>query len=126
MAQVTCYKALKRPDEVIPRAHENVHGEITTQLQARGAVQLAQLFADAEEPDKAIAVLQKVAVKRELIDNLVSLNSVAFKLGDGFLERHKIPQALGAYRSVSSREEVLKFQGPAWRCWRIGLSTITA
>ena len=110
LAQMGVYKIQGKKEDVIKVLQKLAGGEITTTLQARGAIQLAELFADADEPDKAIAMLQKIATKTALIDNLVSLNTVAFKLGDAFLERQKYPQALGAYRSVKTRAEVLKFQ----------------
>ena len=110
MAQVGIYKIQGKQPDVIRILEKLSSGEITTTLQARGALLLAELFAEAEEPERAIAMLKKLATKADLIDNLVSLNTVAFKLGDAFLERKKYPDALSAYRTVHPRERVLKFQ----------------
>lgn len=111
MAQVGIYKIQGKKQDAIKILEKLSGGEIATTLQARGAIQLAEYFADADEPDRAIDLLKKLATKSELIDNLVSLNTVAYKLGDDFLEKRKYPEALAAYRSVHPRERVLRFQG---------------
>lgn len=92
MAQAGIYKIQGKQPDVVRILEKLSNGEITSTLQARAAIQLAEYFADADAPDRAIAMLKKLATKTELIDNLVSLNTVAFKLGDDFLESRSIPR----------------------------------
>ena len=110
IAQVAIYKLQGKKTDTVKILEKLSGGEIKTTLQARGAIQLAEFFADADEPERAIEVLRKLATKAELIDNLVSLNTVAYKLGDEFLAKRKYPEALAAYRSVHPREKVLRYQ----------------
>ena len=110
IAQAAIYKTQKKNEEALKILEKLSGAEIKTSLQARGAVQLAEHFADADEPERAIDVLRKLATKTELIESLVPLNTVAYKLGDEFLQKQKYPEALAAYRSVHPRERVLRFQ----------------
>jgi TolA-binding protein len=109
-AQAQAFKELGRKTDVVRVLEKLCSTEITTPMQARGAIQLAETYAEVEAPEKAVKVLQTVSAKTNLIDNLVSLNVVAIKLGDGFLEKKKYGEAIAAYRAVKPRTDVIKFQ----------------
>ncbi len=117
VAQAQGWRMQGRKEEATKILEKLVGGEITTPLQARGAIQLAEYFAEAELPERAVEVLQKLGRNSRLIDNLVALNAVSIKLGDAFLGAEKYPEALAAYRTVQPRDKVLNFQKDRIATW---------
>jgi TolA-binding protein len=109
-AQVRCFKELKQPAKAIPLLEKLIAPEIQTTTQANGAIELAEFYAEANQPDKAVKLLQILQTKTGIIGNLVSLNAVAVKLGDELAEKKAFGEAISAYRSVRPREEVIKLQ----------------
>jgi len=109
-SQVQAYKEGGKPDEAIGVLERLIAPEIRTASQAGGAITLAEMYAEKKEAAKAVGLLQKLETKTAIIENLVALNAVAVKIGDESLENKQYQEALGAYRLVRSREEVLKFQ----------------
>ena len=110
MAQAMAYKELGKLDLAMGTLERLISPEIKTSVQATGAVTLAQMYAEKKQAKKAVDLLGKLQRKTELIENLVSLNNVAVKLGDDFLGDKSYAEALSAYRAVRTREEVMKFQ----------------
>jgi TolA-binding protein len=109
-AQVQAYKGMRKPDEAIRVLEKLVGEEIHTSAQANAAIDLAEMYANANKPEKAVLLFDKLETKTAIIDNLVALNNVAVKLGDEFSEKQKFREAIRAYRAVRMRDEVLKFQ----------------
>jgi TolA-binding protein len=109
-SQVQAYKEGGKPDQAIGVLERLIAPDIKTPSQADGAITLAEMYAEKKDSPKAIALLQKLDAKTGIIENLVALNAVAVKIGDESLENKQYKEALGAYRLVRSREEVLKFQ----------------
>jgi TolA-binding protein len=109
-AQVQAYKGLRKPDEAIRVLEKLVGDEIRTSAQANAAIDLAEMYANTNKPEKAVVLFDKLEAKTAIIDNLVALNNVAVKLGDEFAEKQRYPEAIKAYRAVRMRDEVLKFQ----------------
>ncbi|MEA3208141.1 MAG: hypothetical protein QOE70_1198 [Chthoniobacter sp.] len=109
-AEVRCYKELKKPEKVVPLLEKLVGTEIKTSTQASGAIELAMFYAEANKPDKAVALLVQLQSKIALVENLVSLNNIAVKLGDGFADKQAYREAIAAYRAVRPRAEVIKLQ----------------
>ncbi len=109
-AQVQAYKGLRKPEDAIRVLERLVGEEIHTSAQANAAIDLAEMYASTNKPEKAVLLFDKLETKTAIIDNLVALNNVAVKLGDEFAEKQKFREAIKAYRAVRMRDEVLKFQ----------------
>jgi TolA-binding protein len=77
---------------------------------ANGAMQLATIYAQKKEGEKAVEMLRKIREQTMMLDNVVRLNALAIELGDGFLEGGQSEQAMACYRLVQSKPEVLRLQ----------------
>ena len=117
--QAYCYRQLKKPEDEIKTIERLVNPDFTTPLSAEAAVRLMSLYALKHDPavpetiefaDKAIVLLKKLQIKTHLVENLVSLNGVAIKLGDELLDVNANAKALEAYWAVRPREVVAKMQ----------------
>lgn len=109
-AGVRCLKELKQPEKAIRLLEKLIAPEIKTTAQANGAIELAGFYAETNEPEKAVGVLQQLQRKTAIIGNLVALNGVAVKLGDEFAEKNLYKEAIAAYRAVRPRDQVIKLQ----------------
>ena len=108
VSQALAYRENGKVPEAIAALEKLITPDILRVPQAGGAITLAELYAEKKESRKAVNILQKLEVKTYLIENPVGLNGLAVKLGDEFLEAGEFADALDAYRTVRSREEVLK------------------
>ncbi|HEX8295818.1 MAG TPA: tetratricopeptide repeat protein [Chthoniobacteraceae bacterium] len=108
--QARCYKELQQPEKAIAVLEKLIAPEIKTTAQANGALELAGFYAEANKPEAAVALLSQLQAKAAIVENLVSLNAVAIKLGDEFVEKKAFKEAIDAYRAVRPREEVLRMQ----------------
>lgn len=109
-AQALAYKIQKKPDEAIRILEKLVGADIKTTPQANGAVMLVELYVEKNETAKASALLEKLQARIAIIDNLVTLNTVAMKLADGFADKKMYGEAISCYRLIRSRDEVIAFQ----------------
>ncbi|HEY2342735.1 MAG TPA: tetratricopeptide repeat protein, partial [Chthoniobacteraceae bacterium] len=103
-------KEMGKLDDEIRVLEKLISPEIRNGTQARGAVRLVECYAGKSNSDKAVALLATLQKKTGLIENLISLNALAVKLGDELGEKKLYGQAIQAYRAVRSRDEVLTFQ----------------
>ena len=108
LSQALAHRESSRLPEAIAALEKLIAPDIVRVPQAGGAITLAELYAEKKESRKAVAILQKLEIKTSLIENPVGLNGLAVKLGDEFLENGEFADALAAYRTVRSREDVLK------------------
>lgn len=109
-AQALCFKLQKKPDEAIRVLEKLVGADIKSTPQANGAVMLVELYVEKNETAKASALLEKLQARIAIIDNLVTLNTVAMKLADGFADKKMYGEAISCYRLIRSRDEVIRFQ----------------
>ncbi|MEO7319279.1 MAG: tetratricopeptide repeat protein, partial [Chthoniobacteraceae bacterium] len=109
-AQALAYKIQKKPDQAIRVLEKLVGADIKTTPQANGAVMLVELYVEKNETAKAAALLEKLQARIAIIDNLVTLNTVAMKLADGFADKKMYGEAIACYRLIRSRDEVIAFQ----------------
>lgn len=97
-------------DQAIKKFEALISPEIRTSVAVNGAMRLAGLYGKKKQPEKAMALIEKILQKPELVENLVRLNAMAVELGDDHLETGRPADALNVYRMVRSREDVIKFQ----------------
>ena len=110
MAQVQALKEQNKPDEAIRVLEKLVPTDIKSTNQASGAILLAQFYAEKEQPQKALEVIDRLKRKIHFVENLVSMNSIIIKLADEFREQKLYKEAIAAYRAVRSRAEVIRLQ----------------
>ncbi len=108
--EALCYKGMGKPHQEIAVLEKLVSADIKTTLQARGGIRLVELYTDLGDSDKAVALLSKLYRKAALIENQISLNELAVRLGDELSDKSKFAQAIQAYRSVRTRDEIVAFQ----------------
>ncbi|HEY0369074.1 MAG TPA: tetratricopeptide repeat protein, partial [Chthoniobacterales bacterium] len=110
LAQATAYKESGKPDQAIAALEKLVGGEIKTAAAVRGAMMLAQLFAQKGDADKAVQTLAKLHDQTKLVDNIVELNSISVELGDQLFQKKLYADALECYRSAYSRDLIIRMQ----------------
>ncbi|HZJ15089.1 MAG TPA: tetratricopeptide repeat protein [Chthoniobacteraceae bacterium] len=108
--QALAYKLQNKKEEAIRILEKLIAGGLKTTAQANGGVMLIELYVDKGETAKASVLLETLQSKIAIIDNLVTLNTVAFKLADGFYDKKMYKEAIACYRLVRPREDVIKFQ----------------
>ncbi len=108
LSQAQAHRENGKVPEATAALEKLITPDITRVAQAGGAITLAELYAEKKEARKAVALLQKLEIKTDLIENPVGLNGLAVKLGDDFLDGGEFAEALAAYRTVRSKEDVLK------------------
>ncbi len=109
-AQALAYKLQKKPEMAIKVLEKLVGADIKTTAQANGAVMLIELYVEKNETAKAAALLEKIQARIAICDNLVTLNTVAMKLADGFADKKMYGEAIACYRLIRSRDDVIAFQ----------------
>ena len=110
LAQAECYRIANRKAEQIQLLEKLIKPQMNSPFQARGALQLAEAYLASNEAIKALGVLEVLRQRQELVDNIVSLNTLKVAVGDKLVAVRSYPEALAAYRGVTTREEVIQFQ----------------
>lgn len=110
LSQAQAHRETTKLDEAIATLVRLITPDIRTVAQAGGGIMLAELYAEKKESKKAVIVLQRLEAKPALVENPVGLNAIAVRLGDEFLEDKQFADALASYRTVRSREDVMKIQ----------------
>ena len=108
--QAACYKELNQAEKEIPVLERLILPDIRTSAQANGAVTLAELYLDKQDHAKALALVNKLRAHIGVVDNVVALNVLTVKLGDELAAEKSFGEAIGAYRGVISREQVIAIQ----------------
>ncbi len=109
-SQALAYRLQKKIDDAIRVLEKLVGADIKTTPQANGAVMLVELYVEKNETAKASALLEMLQARIAIIDNLVTLNTVAMKLADGFADKKMYGEAISCYRLIRSRDEIIRFQ----------------
>ena len=104
------FRAAGQTEEAIIAFEKLTGQEIITTRMANSAILLTELYVKKHDASKAVALLQRLQKNVALVDNVVRLNSLAVELGDSMIEEQKPDVALGCYRIVRTRDEVIKFQ----------------
>jgi TolA-binding protein len=105
----TALKNLGKTDEAICALEKLVANGIRSDYTADGALQLAGLYAQKKQADKAIKLFAEIRQSVGLLDNVAELNVLAIQTGDALLQQDDLPKAaLACYRSVFPRAEVIR------------------
>ena len=107
--EATAYRDDKQHDKAIERLETLIKPQIKTPMQANGAIMLTQLLTDTN-PKRAVEVLLDLQTKILLVENVVTLNQLAVKMGDEFYKKKLYKEAFTCYRAVRLRNDVLKIQ----------------
>ena len=96
--EAEAFKAAGKIDDAI-RALEKLTGkEISTADAMRGAILLAQLYAQKGDGAKALRTLEAIHQKIALAENIIELNALTVDLGDKFYKKQQFKEALACYR----------------------------
>ncbi len=110
LAQAECFRILGLPDRRATALEKLISSQVRSRAQASGGLMLAELYLGRKEPSKALAVLEGVAARINLVENVITLNGLMVQLGDEFARKKNYSDALSAYRRVRSRDEVIAYQ----------------
>ena len=103
-------KAAGRADDAIRSLEKLVGTEIKSEEALRGALMLAQLYAQKGEGAKALSILEMIHRHIGLADNLIELNALMVDLGDNFYNKEHFKEALACFRLAWTREKVVRLQ----------------
>lgn len=106
----TASKESGKLDPAISTLEKLAGGELKTPLAVRGAMLLAQLYAQKGSSDKTIAVIKKLRERTAMVDNIVELNSMTVDLGDKLFAKNLYSDALECYRAAYPREQIVRMQ----------------
>lgn len=109
-AQVECLRETGKTAEMTATLQKLVSGGINTTIQASGALQLAQLKAEAGEDDRLHELVHQLNAKRQFVENVIALNALIVKLGDSLSEKGQYEQASKVYLNVMPPDQVKSFQ----------------
>ncbi|MDQ6861049.1 MAG: tetratricopeptide repeat protein [Verrucomicrobiota bacterium] len=110
LAQATAFKEANKVNEQIGALEKLVGGELKTAGGVRGAMMLAQAYAQKGDADKAVQTLAKIHDQLRLVDNIVELNAMSVELGDQLFQKKLYADALECYRSAYPRDLITKMQ----------------
>jgi len=81
-AQADCYRMAGRGDDQIKVLEKLVSPEIKSRAQATGALSLVEVYLQKKQTEKALNTLQALASRIQLVDNVITVNSLLVQLGD--------------------------------------------
>ncbi len=110
LAEGDSYKELNKPEDEIRCLEKLIKPDIRGTTQAKGAIMLVECYTNQGESEKAVNLLATLQKKTSIIENLITLNELAVRLGDELLEKKKFAKAIEAFRQVRSHDDVVKFQ----------------
>lgn len=110
VTQAACYKELGKTEKQQQILEKLIAPEIKSRAQAGGAVNLAELMMELDQPEKAQELLADLEKRILLVDNIVLVNSLELRIADGYAEKKEYAKAIHAYRAVRDNEEVIAFQ----------------
>ena len=107
--EATAYRDDKQHDKAIEKLETLIKPQIKTPMQANGGIMLTQLLTDTN-PKRAVEVLLDLERRILLVENVVTLNQLAVRMGDAFYNKKLHMEAFTCYRAVKLRNDVLKIQ----------------
>lgn len=103
-------KAAGNLDEAITALVNLIGKDVSSVASAKAAFMLASIYVEKGETAKAAELLLKLQKHVEFVENIVGLNSLAVDLGDKLLQQKNYAAALGCYRTVRFKDEVIRIQ----------------
>jgi TolA-binding protein len=110
LLQATAYREGGKLDQAIAALEKLAGGELPTKAAARGAMMLAQIYAEKGNGDKAVALVTKLNRNLSRVDNVVELNAMTVQLGDELYKQQRYDEALECYRAARPREQIIRLQ----------------
>ena len=108
--QATAHKEGGKIDQATAVLEKLVGSELKTGAGIRGAMMLAQLYAQKGTADKAVETLGKLHEQIRLVDNIVELNAMTVELGDQLFQKKLYGDALECYRAAYPRDRIIRMQ----------------
>ena len=108
--EAEAFKATGKSDDAIGVLEKLTGQEIRTADAMRGAIMLAQLYAQKADGAKALRTLEMIHQKIALADNIIELNALTVDLGDKFYDKQQFKEALACYRYARPREQIIRLQ----------------
>jgi outer membrane protein assembly factor BamD (BamD/ComL family) len=110
MAQAEALKQGGKADQAAAVLEKVGGGEIKTPQAVRGAMMLAQSYAQKGIADKAVQTITKLHQSINLVDNIVELNALTVELGDQLYQKKLYADALECYRAAYRPEQIVRMQ----------------
>ncbi|HSH38977.1 MAG TPA: tetratricopeptide repeat protein [Chthoniobacterales bacterium] len=110
MAQAQALKEGGKADQAAAVLEKVGGGEIKSPQAMRGAMMLAQSYAQKGIADKAVQTITKLHRNIHLVDNIVELNALTVELGDQLYGKKFYADALECYRAAYRPEQIVRMQ----------------
>lgn len=103
-------KAKKVPDAIAILEKEKTLPGLSSDLLAKVDTKLFALYLETKDEDKAVTVLQELDENIMHVQDVSEFNALAVRLGDLFLSKNKVDDALNCYRRVRDNEQIVTLQ----------------
>lgn len=110
LVQAECFKEQGKPGEMAAVVEKLLAGGIQSTAHAGAALLLAQARAESRAWDKVEPLLLLLLGRKELVENLVSLNELLVGLGDAQTEKEQFEKATRVYSHVMPPAQVIALQ----------------
>jgi TolA-binding protein len=110
MAQAQALKESGKADQAAAVLEKVGGGELKSPQAIRGAMLLAQSYAQKGIADKAVGTITKLHQNIHLVDNIVELNALTVELGDQLYQKKLYADALECYRAAYRPEQIVRMQ----------------
>ena len=110
MAQAQALKESGKADQAAAVLEKVGGNEIKSAQAVRGAMMLAQSYAQKGLADKAVQTITKLHQSIHLVDNIVELNALTVELGDQLYQKKLYADALECYRAAYRPEQIVRMQ----------------
>lgn len=110
LIQAQCFKVRDKKPEMMAVVEKLIGGGIKTQAHAGAAVLLAQARAEAAEWDKLEPLIVQLVERRQLVENVVTLNELLVSVGDAQAAKEEYEKATHTYAKVMTPAQIVAFQ----------------
>ena len=111
MLLIEATKSANKPaDAIALMEKERADPKIDPSFLQRINTVLLPLYLDADQEDKAFAVLQQMDANIGYVADSTVFNSLAIRLGDSLMKKKDIAGALNCYRRVRNNDQIISLQ----------------
>ncbi|MEP6955436.1 MAG: tetratricopeptide repeat protein [Chthoniobacterales bacterium] len=110
LLEATAQRDGGKVDLAIAPLEKLVGAELKSGPGVRGAMMLAQLYAQKGNSEKAVETVAKLNRHIGLVDNIVELNAMTVELGDQLYGKQRFADALECYRAAHPKEQIVRMQ----------------
>ncbi len=108
--QAVAFREMGKASDGIEPLVKLVGKAVNTSESARGALNLAALYAQVGNASKALETLTMLAGSLRFLPNVAAFNQACVLVGDTLQKEEKSQESLAAYRLMRSKADVLKLQ----------------